>query len=1414
MPHIDNIRQFRGGGMNLDDAPEDIVQPDYIIAYNARNTGTNQGEKGLITNPENTQLITQSLPAGICKGIGGGSFEDVGLSVFFRYSSAGFNQILIYNKVTKTEQVIYEDSTDSAGAILLPLNPQNYIKAILVNQTYLIWVGRNLEVGYTNLNTLASGGYGTVLAEDLSLLKPQCPIPPTGTYGSDLGQPANFLYGKLPQFTIQYINADFNYSAWSTRSKRIVPYQQNTPVLGSNVGQNNYIIVSVNIGSIRVVTTNIACQFDNSGLFSIIKSVDSTYAKALPNTAVNVAMEIYEAYDPTTNLYSFAFYNNTVTQPVAPTETDLGYDYIWPANTLENINGNIVALADLSVGYPRPVSPVILTAIGYNPNIGIPANVLPDRLTNAGSSPGSSGSGDGDHRRTISISLSGTPHTGDTIVIVAADIRDANNTKPYGPYTVPSGQDGNLAAVAASIAEIVGGSFVDNSGVYTITWIGDPFFGLSIFSVELFFAGAQVANSIPTIIENTTYQLAKAHFDNKQRYFPLETDSTYILSIPSKAQVNGNAIYIGWQLTNIDAPEGAVGFQWLITKAPIDKILDVTAVLLNYKGTWDASTNTVSGGGSLSVNSGNIGDTYQITTPADPAFPTTYHNLGDGSAYPTGAYVTNVGGSDGGAGAGQSYAVLPKNFGNLATTGSNGILAFSLNALALLNADYGDIGVNTNLVYDFTEGDRCTLHSWIGSAGAINTFSTAPGTGYTDGTYTGVALTGGSGSGAVATVVVSGGAVTSVTLTSPGIGYTIGDVLTGTVPAGTGWSITVGTLVINGVNYFNNPCIDLAVLGYDVANNIVKVENSAALTFSSGHVLYNGQQIDARNIFIRLYSPAPQTQTASTNLNETVWFEIGERFTITNGIYDTLSGKIFDGGGYYKTRQFPDAIQPYSNAPVEVLATDLNYSDFYTSPYYSFGRPRTYNDELEQTERKAIAITGQPYILGSKRNGLTRFYPADVYGETDGQTSSSFGAIQDLRQRGDILLIIQELNIFYAPVNITYIQLKPELAQEAISDKLLNNGRYETKGIGLGLAKEAHCFNENVDWIIDPHRSEPFEVTTGGVNSISNKMSKYFKQVFALAYSQGKKIVLFYNRYYNELMVCIEADGGILTLFPFDTDTWNPFNNFVITPGDVSATPNGSHSTASYNGTTGKVTYTPTTDYVGNDVATFTFNPGSGAITLNVCLNWTAGNSTIDPFSFAAKINQPLSTPIMSNTILVSGNNIPVAISITGDTGLGYSVNGGAFTSSPGMVNPGDVVQVQVTSSASNSTLTSCTLTIGATSATFDVTTFASGGSTTPMSILSDTITGGVETSFDIGTMLSFDTIIDYSITYRDGGVDFFLGGNTVIIPAGSITIFGTLPFVGDMSGWTSVTTTVVSVSPNPNGGIMIIYVSPQTDVV
>lgn len=103
--------------------------------------------------------------------------------------------------------------------------------------------------------------------------------------------------------------------------------------------------------------------------------------------------------------------------------------------------------------------------------------------------------------------------------------------------------------------------------------------------------------------------------------------------------------------------------------------------------------------------------------------------------------------------------------------------------------------------------------------------SLAGGTGYDAGgthTYTAVPLTGGAGAGAQATIVVTAGVVTAATITTPGTGYVVGNVLsasnTNLGGSGSGFTITVQTVsgwsvtTISGTNSLTGGALNPANL--------------------------------------------------------------------------------------------------------------------------------------------------------------------------------------------------------------------------------------------------------------------------------------------------------------------------------------------------------------------------------------------------------------------------------------------------------------------------------------------------------------------------------------------------------------------------------------------------------------------------
>ena len=90
------------------------------------------------------------------------------------------------------------------------------------------------------------------------------------------------------------------------------------------------------------------------------------------------------------------------------------------------------------------------------------------------------------------------------------------------------------------------------------------------------------------------------------------------------------------------------------------------------------------------------------------------------------------------------------------------------------------------------------------------------------------------------------------------------------------------------------------------------------------------------------------------------------------------------------------------------------------------------------------------------------------------------------------------------------------------------------------------------------------------------------------------------------------------------------------------------------------------------------------------------------PLGFSAQVGTPVNTNATSNALKVSPASAASAISIVG--GL-YAINGGSYTAAVGLAKPNDSVTVRLNSAPSFATTSRATLTIGAISGNFSVTT-------------------------------------------------------------------------------------------------------------
>jgi hypothetical protein len=177
---------------------------------------------------------------------------------------------------------------------------------------------------------------------------------------------------------------------------------------------------------------------------------------------------------------------------------------------------------------------------------------------------------------------------------------------------------------------------------------------------------------------------------------------------------------------------------------------------------------------------------------------------------------------------------------------------------------------------------------------------------------------------------------------------------------------------------------------------------------------------------------------------------------------------------------------------------------------------------------------------------------------------------------------------------------------------------------------------------------------------------------------------------------------------PSSIQTSNAISVSGATPAAISVT----GGTYSING--GPFTSTAGTVQPGDQVvvqmsAASTYNASSSAI-VNI-------GGVTSPFTVTTAAQPPQQagfTPVtgssigvmqISNPITVT--NITAAAPISVSSGAQYSVNGGAFTSAPGTVQPGDQVTVEINAPSTYSSTSTAALTIGGSTSNFAVTTAA-----------------------------------------------------------------------------------------------------------
>lgn len=198
-----------------------------------------------------------------------------------------------------------------------------------------------------------------------------------------------------------------------------------------------------------------------------------------------------------------------------------------------------------------------------------------------------------------------------------------------------------------------------------------------------------------------------------------------------------------------------------------------------------------------------------------------------------------------------------------------------------------------------------------------------------------------------------------------------------------------------------------------------------------------------------------------------------------------------------------------------------------------------------------------------------------------------------------------------------------------------------------------------------------------------------------------------------------------------------------------------------------------------------------------------------DAFSFTDQTGVFPATLTESNGITVSGINTPADIAVTGGE---YQKNGGAWTSTAGTVDNGDIVKVRHSSSASYTTTVNTVLTIGGVADTFSTTTAALD--TTPNAFTFTDLTGVVRSTLTSSAAITIGGIngaANISVSageYEKNGSGTWTSGAGTVVNGDTVkvrhtssanynTVVNTVLTVGGVSDTFSTTTEVSDTVPD-----------------
>ena len=246
-------------------------------------------------------------------------------------------------------------------------------------------------------------------------------------------------------------------------------------------------------------------------------------------------------------------------------------------------------------------------------------------------------------------------------------------------------------------------------------------------------------------------------------------------------------------------------------------------------------------------------------------------------------------------------------------------------------------------------------------------------------------------------------------------------------------------------------------------------------------------------------------------------------------VYLPATGIFKTGDTYYKLRNIPydatNTLPPaatISNSRKLWYIEDPNYSDFYLSGYYSYGRPNKVDKLYKKIRRPTTIYFSGQYIPETNINDLNNIY--DITFETYEQY---YGSIQKLHNYNRMLDCYQELKVGRIPISQKIWKDTTGASTISVTNDVLNPIDYYEGEYGIGTNPESFTYYGYRRYFLDANRGVFCRLSSDGLTPISEhnfKAHNFFTDQCKLLTSTGLPFHVYtvYDQKFTECIIAFE----------------------------------------------------------------------------------------------------------------------------------------------------------------------------------------------------------------------------------------------------------------------------------------------------